>query len=120
MIFHLGLFLGFQLAGEIIARIFTLRLPGPVIGMILLTVLLVVRPNVGKQIEGTATKVLSYLSLLFVPAGVGIIQYFDQMSEIGLPLAAALLGSTILAIGAGSLTFKYVGRAMGQPDETPQ
>ncbi|ALI55513.1 CidA/LrgA family protein [Celeribacter marinus] len=120
MIFHLGLFLGFQLLGEVIARVFTLRLPGPVIGMVLLAALLLARPTIGKKIEGTATTVLSYLSLLYVPAGVGIVQYLDQVSEIGLPLATALVGSTILAIGAGSLTFKYVGRAMGQADETPQ
>lgn len=120
MIIHLGLFLGFQLIGEVIARIFMLRLPGPVIGMMLLAALLLARPQIGEKIKDTASHVLSYLSLLYVPAGVGIVQYLDQFDEIGLPLMVALLGSTILAIGAGSLTFKYVNRLRGQADETPQ
>ncbi|SFK13122.1 CidA/LrgA family protein [Celeribacter neptunius] len=119
MIFHLGLFLGFQLLGEVIARIFTLRLPGPVIGMMLLAALLLARPAVGEKIKGTASHVLSYLSLLYVPAGVGIVQYLDQVSEIGPALAVALIGSTVLSIGAGALTFKYVNRLRGEADETP-
>lgn len=120
MIFHFGIFLGFQLIGEVIARSFDLRLPGPVIGMILLAALLLLRPKFGHQIEGTATGFLSHLSLLFVPAGVGVVQYLDQISDIGLPILTALIGSTILAIGAGALTFKYVNRLRGIPDETPQ
>lgn len=119
MIVHLGLFLGFQLMGEVIARIFGLPLPGPVIGMILLAVLLLTRPKVGEKIKDTASHVLSYLSLLYVPAGVGIVQYLDQLSDIGFALAVALIGSTILAIAAGSLTFKYVNRLRGEADETP-
>jgi putative effector of murein hydrolase LrgA (UPF0299 family) len=119
MILHFGLFLGFQLVGETIARIFALRLPGPVIGMILLAVLLLTRPKIGTAIEKTATGFLSHLSLLYVPAGVGIVQYLDQVSEIGVPLAVALVGSTVLAIAAGALTFKYVNRLLGVADETP-
>nr|WP_319248989.1 CidA/LrgA family protein [uncultured Celeribacter sp.] len=120
MIFHLGIFLGFQLLGEVIARVFQLRLPGPVIGMCLLALLLLLRPSVGHAIQNTATGFLSHLSLLYVPAGVGIVQYVDQFSEIGLPLAIALIGSTVLSIGAGALTFKYVNRLRGEADETPQ
>lgn len=120
MILHFGIFLGFQLAGEVIARVFGLPLPGPVIGMVLLALLLLARPKIGTEIEATATGFLSHLSLLYVPAGVGVVQYIDQVTEIGLGLAAALVGSTILAIGAGALTFKYVNRMLGVPDETPQ
>ncbi|MCA0042321.1 CidA/LrgA family protein [Celeribacter litoreus] len=119
MIIHLAMFLGFQLLGEVIARVFMLQLPGPVIGMVLLAALLLARPSLGEKIKDTASHVLSYLSLLYVPAGVGIVQYIDQVSEIGFPLAVALVGSTILAIGAGSLTYKHVNRLLGEADETP-
>ncbi|AJE45294.1 CidA/LrgA family protein [Celeribacter indicus] len=119
MILHFGIFLGFQLLGEVLSRITGIALPGPVIGMGLLAALLLWRPPIGTAIEGTATGFLSHLSLLYVPAGVGIVQYLDQLSEIGLPLAAALLGSTVLSIGVGALTFKYVNRLRGVADETP-
>ncbi|ATG48682.1 CidA/LrgA family protein [Celeribacter ethanolicus] len=117
MILHFGILLGFQLVGEILARSFSLPLPGPVIGMVLLAILLLTRPRVGPAIEKTASGLLSHLSLLFVPAGVGIVQYLDQMSTIGLPLAAALVGSTVLSIAAGALTFKFVNQARGYKDE---
>ena len=55
-----------------------------------------------------------------MPAGVGVVQYLDQISDIGLPLATALVGSTVLSIAAGALTFKYVNRLRGVPDETPE
>ncbi|WP_460272675.1 CidA/LrgA family protein [Celeribacter sp. ULVN23_4] len=117
MILHFGILLGFQLIGEILARYFALPLPGPVIGMVLLAILLLTRPRVGKEIEKTASGLLSHLSLLFVPAGVGIVQYLDQVSTIGLPLAAAVMGSTVLSIAVGALTFKYVNQARGYNDE---
>lgn len=120
MIPHLAVFLGFQLAGEVIARALSLSLPGPVIGMALLAVVLISRPKYGEAIAPTANGFLSHLSLLYVPAGVGVVQYVDQFGRIGAPLLAALVVSTVLAIGAGALTFKYVNRLRGVADETPE
>jgi holin-like protein len=120
MIAHFAVFLGFQLIGEVIARALGLSLPGPVIGMALLTVVLMARPQFGDDIASTANGFLAHLSLLYVPAGVGIAQYVDQFDRIGAPLMAALIVSTVLAIGAGALTFKYVNALLGVPDETPE
>lgn len=120
MIAHFAVFLGFQLIGEVIARALGLSLPGPVIGMALLTVILVARPQFGDDVAPTANGFLAHLSLLYVPAGVGIAQYVDQFDRIGAPLMAALVVSTVLAIGAGALTFKYVNALLGVPDETPE
>lgn len=120
MIRHLTVFLGFQLVGEVIARAVDLSLPGPVIGMMLLAGVLIAKPKFGEAIEPTANGVISHLSLLYVPAGVGVVQYIDQFQQIGVPLMTALVVSTVLAIGTGALTFKYVNRLRGVADETPE
>ena len=98
MIAALTLLLAFQLIGEIIARGLGLPIPGPVIGMVLLFLGLVLRGGPGDTLRQTAGNLLQHLSLLFIPAGAGIMLYRDLIAAEWLPLAAALLGSTVLAI----------------------
>ena len=98
MIAALTLLLAFQLIGEIIARGLDLPIPGPVIGMMLLFLGLVLRGGPGETLRQTAGSLLQHLSLLFIPAGAGIMLYRDLIAAEWLPLSAALLGSTVLAI----------------------
>ncbi|GFE65000.1 CidA/LrgA family protein [Litoreibacter roseus] len=105
MIFHIALLLLFQLMGEALARGFELPLPGPVLGMALFLVLMIARPKTATEVQPTTSGLLSHLSLLFVPAGVGIIGHLDKLGTNGVALFLALLLSTVLAIAAGALTF---------------
>ncbi len=116
MILHLTAFLIFQLAGEVTARALGLPLPGPVIGMAMLFAALVVSPKLAAAINPTAKVLLAHLSLLFVPAGVGVVGHLNRLSTDGPALAIAIVGSTVLAIVAGVLTFVAVARIMGTPD----
>jgi putative effector of murein hydrolase LrgA (UPF0299 family) len=64
--------LTFQCLGEGVSYLFGIPVPGPVIGMLLLFGFVMLRPQVADAIEPTAFELLRHLSLLFVPAGVGI------------------------------------------------
>lgn len=117
MLVGLTVILGCQLVGEIIARGFGLPIPGPVLGMALLLALMLVRDRLASvlsplwpdgTLEATGKGLLSHLSLLFVPAGVGVIQNLDVLGRNGLALAAALVGSTVAALVATALTFLLV------------
>ena len=72
MLRALAALLLFQSIGEGLAYVLRLPVPGPVIGMLLLFCLVMLRPRVADAIEPTALELLRHLSLLFVPAGVGI------------------------------------------------
>ena len=92
-----------QLAGEVI--ILALRLPfpqlafpGPVVGMGLMFALLVWRGGPSASLDATAGGILRNLSLLFVPAAVGIVQYGAVLADFGLALAVALIASTVLTL----------------------
>ena len=61
-----------QLAGEVIARLLGLPVPGPVLGMVILFVALVIRGHVPDDVGVVTGGLLQNLSLLFVPAGVGV------------------------------------------------
>lgn len=99
-----------QLAGEALSRGLHLPLPGPVLGLILLLLGFACFERLILQVRPVAQGFLSHLSLLFVPAGVGVVGHLDALSKTGLPLLAALVISTVLAIGVGALTFAAVAR----------
>lgn len=106
MIAALTLLLVFQLAGEAIARGFGLPIPGPVIGMALLFLALMLRGDPGEDLRQTAGQLLQHLSLLFVPAGTGIVLYGERIAAEWLPLLVSLFLSTFLAIAVTALVLK--------------
>jgi len=111
-----------QLAGEVLARGLALPAPGPVIGLALLTAGLAAgnrwRPMTDEDVAEsdvgrTATGLLGSLSLLFVPAGVGVVQYLGLLGEHGLAIATALVVSTIATLLATVAAFLAVKRIVG-------
>ena len=113
MIVHLATLLAFQLAGETLSRGLGLIVPGPVIGMVLLLAFFIAVPKAAAAIQPTAQGLLSHLSLLFVPAGVGIVAHLDKLGADGVPILLALLVSTALSIAVGALVFVGLARLMG-------
>ena len=82
-----------QVAGEVVSRAFDLPFPGPVSGMLLLLAALHWQPL--QQIVSTAAPaLLSHLSLLFVPVGVGVISHLSVVSDFGWQIALVILLST--------------------------
>jgi holin-like protein len=103
-----------QLAGEVIVRAAGLTFPGPVLGMGLLFAGLLVRGRTGPALDGVADTILRNLSLLFVPAAVGVIQQAGLIAANWLAISAAVAVSTLLTLVVTVLTFRAVAR-LGQP-----
>jgi putative effector of murein hydrolase LrgA (UPF0299 family) len=121
MIRALTLLLTCQLAGEILTRALDLAVPGPVIGLALLAVLAVVYARIaGAEISAiektdlgvTASALLGSLGLLFVPAGVGIVQQLPLIGVYAFPIFVALLVSTVLTLIVTVYVFIFVKRAI--------
>ena len=87
-----------QLTGEVLVRLLNLPLPGPVVGMVILFLGLVVRGRVPPTLDLTVKAILSNFALLFIPASVGVMVHLGAIWTEALPIAAAILGSTILTI----------------------
>ncbi|GAB3552591.1 CidA/LrgA family protein [Noviherbaspirillum agri] len=100
----------FQLAGEILARTFALPVPGPVIGMLLLFLFLAQRGGPSDELQTTSQGLLQHLSLLFVPAGTGIMLHFQRISAEWLPLLISLLVSTTATLVVTALVMKLCRR----------
>ena len=84
--------------GEIAARSGLLRLPAPVTGLILLYAELAVRGKLPDDLGVLADRLLQFLGMLFVPAGVGVIAYLDVLKAEALPILAAVIGGTAITL----------------------
>ena len=93
----------FQSVGELLARGFNFSLPGPVIGMVLLLPALYLS-TVREAVAGCADFLLSHLSLLFVPVGVGVMTHLSLVSQYGMRMLAVLVLSTLAGLAVTVLT----------------
>jgi putative effector of murein hydrolase LrgA (UPF0299 family) len=123
MIASLSLILLCQLAGEVIVRGTALPMPGPVLGLVLLLGLLLTRdrfsllargPLRQDGVEKAARGLLAHLSLLFVPAGVGVVQKLDLIAEHGVAVAAILAVSVIVTLLVTVATFLLASRLVAR------
>jgi holin-like protein len=105
----------FQCAGEALARGFALPVPGPVLGLVLLFIALSIR-GIPEGVAAAADGLARHLSLLFVPAGVGVISYAAPLAAEWLPIAMALVVSTALTLAATALTFRWLARRTASSD----
>lgn len=104
------LLLVYQLAGEVIVQLTGLPVPGPVVGMLLLFVTLAARGGAPQWLRDTCNGLLAHLSLLFVPAGVGVLLHFQRLGAEWLPIVVALVASTVLTIAVTALVMRALQR----------
>jgi holin-like protein len=110
---------GCQLIGEVLRRFLHLPLPGPVIGMFLLALVLMVGGDSQatgvadkySQLTRTANVLITNMGLLFVPAGVGVIAEFGVLRQNWLPILVGVLVSTVLGLVVTGLVMHRVCRA---------
>lgn len=118
MLLDLTILLLCQLAGETIAYWTRLPVPGPVIGLVLLAAFISWRGRAPGALETTASTLLSHLSLLFVPAGVGVMLYGGRIADEWPAILVAVVLSTWLAMAVTGLTMSWLARRMGLDAET--
>ena len=109
----------FQLAGEVVARGLNLPVPGPVLGMLFLFLALALRGGPGHELRETSQNLLQHLSLLFVPAGAGIMVHLNRVADEWLPLLLSLLLSTAATLVVTALVMKLLMPAQAAPGEAP-
>jgi holin-like protein len=128
MIASLSLILLCQLAGEVVVRGFALPMPGPVVGLVLLLGLLLARDRLGVLargplqqggVETVSKNMLAHLSLLFVPAGVGVVQKLDLIAAHGLAIVAVLAVSVLVTLVVTVATFLLASRLMARKRSAP-
>jgi holin-like protein len=111
------LLLVYQLIGEVTVRLLGLPIPGPVLGMLMLFITLLIRGYTPESLSTASGALLSHLSLLFVPAGVGMMVHFDRIASEWLPITLALFFSTLITMVATAAIMQLASRWLG-PDSS--
>src|ERR1700739_1955729 len=92
-----------------------LPVPGPLIGLILLTVVLCIKPQwAGPRLRAGARLLLIGMSLFFVPAGTGVITELGEIRRQWLPITIALCFSTAGWLFASGWTMQLLHRVFGR------
>jgi len=110
MIFGLVQILLFQSLGELVSKFLLPMLPGPVIGLVLLVLWLVMRKGINTELALVADGFSQYLGLLFVPAAVGVVLFLPQLQANTLAIISALIGSVILTIASSALAARFLSK----------
>ena len=118
MLFYLTLIFCCQLVGELFIATTGLPVPGPVIGMAIMFLGLLVRASVPEDLGKVADALISNLSLLFVPAGVGVMLHAGLIAAELVPITVALVLSTILTIAATGVCMSGRGSRAGGAGKT--
>ena len=113
----------FQLIGEFIQKFFELSIPGPVIGLILLLNVMLIIKKINKQDTGFETKLvnsaenlLTYLPLLFIPVGVGVVMHLSLLEENLVPVILVIIIGTLLTLALTGFVFEKLLKDYKQND----
>jgi len=118
MIRALAVLLLCQLAGEVLTRTFGLPVPGPVNGLVIFGFILLLfrQPLLAfADVEKTADGILGTLGLLFIPAGVGVVQQLGLLGTYWPAIIATLVLSTLITMLVTVGTFLWVKKLIGVP-----
>jgi holin-like protein len=107
-----------QLAGEVSSQMLAMPIPGPVIGMVLLLVILRTVPTASDVLSETSNGILRHLSLLFVPAGVGVMLHVATVKEQWLAILVSVIIGTAVTLAVTALVIKLAMRLAGKQHQT--
>jgi holin-like protein len=114
MVLALAALVVFQLAGEIIVRIFTLPVPGPVVGLVFLYVALAFHGSVPDGLRTTGNVLLQNLMLFLVPATTGLMMHFRRLGDEWLPILLAAVGGTAVTMALTAVALRlFLARRRG-------
>jgi holin-like protein len=114
MMTGVAILLACQIGGDWVSGWLDLPLPGPVLGMALLTVALAIGGGTPQGLNQVATWLLRAMPLFFIPAGVGIILLSETLRSAWLPISAALLVSTMVALAATVVVMDRLARVLSR------
>lgn len=84
--------------GQWLSTLLPLSLPGPLLGLLLLFFALLLLGHVPRSLDRLCQLMLQHLSILFVPATLGVILYKDEFAQHGVLIVVALLVSTFVSL----------------------
>lgn len=118
MIASLTFLLAFQAAGELLSKLWLPGIPGPVIGLCLLLIFLMIKGTVPASLERVSEVFTANLGLLFVPAAVGVVVFWPLLSEVGWQILLILSVSVVAVLALTAWLLDRLATALGLEQKT--
>ena len=109
----------FQLLGTALNHLFLSILPGPIIGLVLLMVYLMLRGEVSEPLSVAASSLLRYLPLLLVPPAVGVMVYAADIAADFWAIAGALVLSLLISMAFVGVLMQRLLKPHSKSEERP-
>lgn len=116
MLKGLVILIAYLFVGETISGLAELRIPGPVLGMLLLFISLRLSPwpIFVHHCEGASQPLIKFLPLFFLPAGAGIFFLPPAVLAQWPAILAAMVGGTLISLVLCSLLIRRLAKRNGQ------
>lgn len=108
MVYAFAALFVFQLLGELIVNWTSLPLPGPLVGMALLFVGLIVHGRVPERLSRTTGKLFQHMMLFFIPIVVGVMMHFQRVAAEWLPFLVACIAGSAITLTVTALVFQWM------------
>lgn len=96
--------------GNLISTLLPFSLPGSIIGMLILFSLLTIQVIPVEWIQPGCHLLLKNMTMLFIPIGVGIMNYYDQLSQQIIPILLSCIVSTLIIMIIVAYSSHYIHR----------
>ncbi|MCC3703354.1 CidA/LrgA family protein [Rouxiella badensis] len=107
-------------AGNGVSALLPLAIPGSILGMLILFTLLSTQILPYKWVKPGCSVLIRYMALLFVPIGVGVMNYYDQLRTQFGPLVVSCAVSTLIVLLVVAYSSHFVHRernVIGKPED---
>ncbi|WP_068983302.1 MULTISPECIES: CidA/LrgA family protein [Lysinibacillus] len=118
IIVQIGILNIYYYIGEGIVSLLHVPLPGSIIGLLLLALSLIFKIIKVEYIQNGAGFLIGVLTLFFIPATVGVIDYPELLSTTGLLIILAVIASTLISIYITGLLTQMIEKKEQTKKET--
>ncbi|NMA02365.1 MAG: CidA/LrgA family protein [Clostridia bacterium] len=115
-IYQFTLILFITFLGEFIYNIIPLPIPASIYGLLIMLFCLQVKIIKLEMVKEAGAFLLEAMPLMFIPAAVGLLTVWQEVTDILLPLIIIIIFSTIIVMAATGRTTQFIIRQGGESD----
>lgn len=97
-----------SLKSEMISTVFSLPIPGGIIGLLLLFLALELKWLRLRHVSMVGNFLLANMTILFLPAAVGIMDRYDVIAPYIFPIVVIILGATVLNVVIIAFVVRFI------------
>ena len=105
-----GLILAVTFLGELLKMILPFKIPSSIYGLVLMFLALQFKVIQLEQVKEAAKYLIEIMPLMFIPAGVGLMNAWGVLKPICIPVSVITIISTIVVMGISGKVTQFVIR----------